>query len=194
VKNHYKNKPRQQHDAFVLGMLYIVDLRMVKRSTGEKIKHKILMVGSEESDIEKKLKWAFDYSEYSEFSIKSIEKVREKIHIITTNITQEKEPIHAVAKSDEGSKVIPYQNKPVDSEPMKRFAIGITTTMTATDQNHALRKVAGALVNSTVDHSKGGAKLSEDSVVLIEEVGFSSGYAMPRDVSNEANTAQFVRG
>jgi hypothetical protein len=190
----YKNKPKQQGDVLVLGMLYIVDLRMVKRSTGEKIKHKILMVGSEEADIEKKLKWAFDFSEYSEFSIKSIEKVREKIHIITTSITQEKAPINAVVETNEGSKVIPHQSAQIEQVEMKRFAIGITTTMTALDQDHALRRVAGALVNSTVEHSKGGAKLSEDSVVLIEEVGFSSGYAMPRDVSNEVNRANFVRG
>ena len=46
-------------DAAVLGLLYIVDVRMVERGTGEKLKHKLLVIGSEQSDIERKLRWMF---------------------------------------------------------------------------------------------------------------------------------------
>lgn len=177
----------------VLGMLYIVEVRMVLKSTGEKVKEKILLVGCESADIERKLKWSYDQSKYSEFSVKSVEKVREKIHVISTVITQEKSPASAVIDRSDGSQVIPH---PVmtTSQPFKKYAVGISTTVNAADREHAIRKVGRALINSSSEISHSGASLSEDSTVTVEEISYSSGYSSARDVSNEVNRATFVRG
>lgn len=190
----YKRKPTPS-SVHVLGMLHIVEVRTVSRSSNEKIKHKLLVVGSEAADIEKKIKWLFDSTKYDELSISSVEKVREKVHTISTIVTQLDEIDKPIVKHGKTTKQV-YQGM-INTEKYdpKLFAIGITTTMLAKDEAHALRKVGTALINSTADtKSHGGASLSDDSTIAIEEIPKSSGYALPRNVDDEINEAHFVRG
>ena len=63
-------------DAPLLGMLYIVDVIVTDRETSETTKHKLLLVGCEADDIERKMKWIFDTGNVS-VMIKGAEKVRE---------------------------------------------------------------------------------------------------------------------
>jgi hypothetical protein len=176
--------------------LYVVEVRLVNTVTGERIKHKLLMVGSEAPDIERKLKWIFDGTMYKEFSIASIEKVREKVHFLSTVITQDKSPSGPVVKQVDGSKSV---NQSVAAVPTayapKLYAIGITTTMVAADEAHCMRKVGHALISHAIEgRSHTGASLSEDSTIAIEEIPRANAYATVRDVSNEINKASFVQG
>lgn len=195
-----KQKPRpfvryrREEKAPVIGMLYIVDVRMVKKDTNEKIKHRILMVGSEASDIEKKLSWVFDLTQFDEFGVEGIEKVREKIHIISTTITQERSEPAAIIERETRTQEIGHQKRIIERYDPKLYAVGVVTTMVAKDPEHALRKVGRALINDATGLSHAGASLSEDSTVTVEHIPFSSGYALPRDVSSEVNPASFVRG
>lgn len=182
-------------DAAVLGLLYIVDVRMVARGSGEKIKHKLLVVGSEQADIERKLRWMFDVSKYREFSIKSIEKVREKIHFLSTTITQDNEPVEANIVRPDGTVPVIEQSALQERYDPVLYAIGITTTMLGKDETHALRKVGRALIaHATEGQSHTGASLSEDSTISIEAIPKRSGYALPRDVSASSNPARIMRG
>lgn len=174
-------------------MLYIVSVRMILKETGEKIKEKVLIVGCRESDINSKLRWAYDQSKYSSFSVSEIEKVREKIHVISTSIKQEKSTDLAVIERSDGTKNIEYPAMKIEDQ-IKKFAIGITSVVVASDEEHAMRKIGHAIINRTNGKSHSGASLSEDSTIVIEEIPFSSGYAAARDVSIESNKAHFVRG
>jgi len=75
-------------EAPLLGMLYIVDVNVIDKETGETSKHKLLVVGCEADDIERKMKWIFDTGNVS-VMIKGAEKVREKVHFLSTIITKD---------------------------------------------------------------------------------------------------------
>ena len=192
----YKRKPTTTHQVSVIGMLHIVEVRMVNRHTGETIKQKLLVVGSEAADIEKKLRWVFDISSYAEFSITGVEKVREKVHTISTSITQHREEAKGPLVKQHGEvKEISQENHGGDKYSPNCYAVGITTTMLAKDEEHALRKVGHAIVSSATGvDSHAGAKLSSGATVVIEKLAKSTGFAMPRDVSSETNNARMVRG
>ncbi len=178
-----------------LGMLYVVEVRMVDKITWEKIKHKVLIVGGEEADIDRKVRWIFDSSRYREMSITGVEKIREKVHILQTVITQDKPAATPVIERGERTESVPQGKTIIDDVPLQMFAVGISTRMPARDSVHALRKVGHAIVSSTLpDKSHSGASLSEDATVTVEQIPFASGYARPRDVSNEINRAHVVRG
>jgi hypothetical protein len=179
---------------WVLGTLYLVDLRLNDLRSGEKTKHKLLMVGCVEDDIERKLRWAFDFSKYDEVSITGVEKIKEKIHILSTTVTQNDTVPNAIIERDEGSQLIPHQKTITEPYDPHLYAVGIATTILAKDPEHAMRKVGHAIVASASAHSHTGATLSEDSTITIEEVSRGSGVAKPRDVSSEVNKAHFVRG
>lgn len=181
-------------EAPMLGMLYIVEVTVRDKSTEETAKHKLLLVGCELDDIERKMRWIFDTGNVS-VVIKGTEKVREKVHFLSTVITKDTSLNAPVVMRDEGSvdvkQLTPQLTEAYDP---KLFAVGITTTMLAKDTDHALRKVATALMNrATVGKSHTGAQLHENSTVVIEEVPKSSGYASARDVSNEINRAHIFR-
>ena len=178
-----------------IGMLYVIEVRMVDKVTQEKIKHKVLIVGGEERDIDRKVRWIFDSSRYRELSITGVEKIRDKVHILQTVITQDGGPRTPVIDRGERTESIPQGKAIIENAPLLMYAIGISTRMPARDSVHALRKVGHAIVSSTLpDKSHSGASLSDDATITVEQIPFSSGYARPRDVSNEANTAYFVRG
>ena len=182
-------------DAPLLGMLYIVDVTVTNKETGETAKHKLLLVGCEADDIERKMKWIFDTGNVS-LMIKGAEKVREKVHFLSTIITKDQSVSSPVIMRDENSQTV-NQFSPQLTEPYdpKLFAVGIVTTMLAKDSDHALRKVATALMNrATVGKSHTGASLHDDSTINVEEIPKSNGYATARDVSNEINKAHMVSG
>ncbi len=182
-------------EAPLLGMLYIVDVNVFDKETNETAKHKLLLVGCEADDIERKMKWIFDTGHVS-LQIKGAEKVREKVHFLSTIITKDESVSGPVIMRDENSQPI-NQFSPQLTEPYdpKLFAVGIVTTMLAKDSDHALRKVSTALMNrATVGKSHTGASLHEDSKITVEEIPKSNGYASARDVSNEINKAHMVRG
>ena len=187
--------PQPMADTVLLGMLYVVDVRLVRHDTGEKHKHRLLLVGCEHADIERKMRWMFDAAVYKEMSITGIDKVREKVHFLSTVVTQPDAPVGPVIARDERSQVVQQQKTLTEPYDPRLFAIGITTTMLAKDQEHALRKLGHALVShATEGRSHSGASLSADSTVAVEEVPRSNGYATARDVSNEANRAHVMRG
>jgi hypothetical protein len=66
-------------EAPLLGMLYIVDVNVLDKSTGETAKHKLLLVGCEADDIERKMRWIFDAANTS-LMIKGAEKVEHNHH------------------------------------------------------------------------------------------------------------------
>ena len=182
-------------DAPLLGMLYIVDVTVTDKETSETAKHKLLLVGCEADDIERKMKWIFDTGNVS-LMIKGAEKVREKVHFLSTIITKDQSVSSPVIMRDENSQTV-NQFSPQLTEPYdpKLFAVGIVTTMLAKDSDHALRKVATALMNrATVGKSHTGASLHDDSTINVEEIPKSNGYATARDVSNEINKAHMVSG
>lgn len=189
-----KIQVKPEHD-WVIGMLYIVEIRMVNRRTREKIKQKILVVGCEAQDIDRKIRWMIDLSKYDEFSISSVEKVKEKIHVISTIITQDKPLVNPVVKSEDGSKIVIQASAVMGNDEPHLYAIGIVTTMIGADENHVLRKLGHALVNTGGDFkSRSGASLSDNSTITIEEIPFKDGIAKPRDTSLEVNQAKFVSG
>jgi hypothetical protein len=178
-----------------IGMLYVVEVRMVDKITREKIKHKVLIVGGEERDIERKMRWVFDSTRYSETSITGIEKIRDKVHILQTIITQDSPAVTPIIRQGERTESVPQGKTIIEDAPLRLFAVGVSTRMPARDSVHALRKVGHAIVSSTLpDKSHSGASLSDDATITVEEIPFASGYARPRDVSNENNPAHFVRG
>ena len=181
--------------AAVLGMLYIANLRLVN-CANETIKHRILLIGCEADDIERKLRWMFDASMYKEISITAVEKVREKVHVLSTVITQAPPVPAAVIDRGTRSESVPGgPSQHVEKLDPLLFAVGVTTTMYALDQTHALRKVGRALIaHATEGQSHSGPTLSENSTVQVEEIPKSSGYAMPRDVTHESNRAHLMRG
>lgn len=178
----------------VLGMLYIVQVRMFKRSTGETIKKKLLVVGGEQSDISKKLKWHFDVSEFDEFSITEIEKIRSKIHTLNTTVEQEVSSPNARIKTKEGTKQVYGVSTEKEKYDPNLYAVGVVTTMLGSDEDHALRKVGRALIEMTLDSAAKGLRLSDESTVTIDQIPKSSGYAKPRDVSSEVNNAHIFSG
>lgn len=188
-------KYRRKQQPSVLGMLYIADVRLVRNSTGEKIKHKILLVGCEQDDIERKLKWVFDPKEFDQLSLSGVEKVREKVHVISTVITQEDEPTSPVIKRREGTMNVPQVSEETEKYDPNLYAVGVSTSVLAKDEKHALRKVGRAIIASNSEgKSHDAPSLSKDSTITVEQIPKSSGYAMPRDVSIESNKAHFVRG
>lgn len=182
-------------EAPLLGMLYIVDVSVHDKSTRETAKHKLLLVGCEAEDIERKMKWIFDTGNVS-LVIKGAEKVREKVHFLSTIITKDESVGSPVIMRDANSQTITqFSPQLTEAYDPKLFAVGIVTTMLAKDSDHALRKVATALMNrATVGKSHTGASLHDDSTINIEEIPKSNGYASSRDVSSEINKAHMVRG
>lgn len=191
----YKKQSTESH-AWVLGMLHLVTVKLVKKTTKETITHKLLVVGDDASSIEQKMKWLFDKTEYSEMNIKSVEKIKEKVHFLSTTIVQNKDSLSIpVVEKNESTALVTQSFSENEKYDPILFAVGITTTMLAKDENHAIRKVGSALINSATEgNSHSGASLSDDSQIQIEAIPKRSGYAMPRDVSNESNNAVFYRG
>ena len=187
--------PKIDVQAPLLGMLYIVEVNVLDKSTNENAKHKLLLVGCEIDDIERKMKWIFDTGNVS-LTIKGIEKVREKVHFLSTVITKDQSANGPVIMRDESSHSInQFSPQLTEAYDPKLFAVGVVTTMLAKDSEHALRKVATALMNrATVGKSHTGASLHDDSTITVEEIPKSNGYASPRDVSSEVNKAHMVRG
>lgn len=179
---------------WLLGTLYIVTLRLVRHDSGEIVKHKLLMVGSEADDIERKLRWVFDATQYREFWVKDVEKVREKVHILSTIVNQPDAPVGPVIHVGDRSQVVQQQQTLIEPYQPKKFAVGVVTTMIARDEMHALRKVGNALIDhATTAVSHAGAALSEDAQISIEEVPLASGFARARSVDGEATRAHVIR-
>ena len=178
----------------MIGMLYIVHVRMIKKTTKEKVKQRLLMVGCEHKDIARKINWIIDGSKYESVAITDIVKVRQKVHVISTVITQHKEQIGPIISGTENSKYVD-QVVPFDRNPSKLYAIGLTTTMSGCSKGHALRKTARALAISTTDEIKSSNEpsLSEDSIIQIEEIPFRSQHVRARDTSSEINPAHVIR-
>jgi len=185
------------HD-WILGMLWQVNVRLVRIDTGEVYRHKILMVGCEFGDIERKLRWVFDRSTYSTMEVSGARRVREKIHILSTVITEQKSAPAAVIERDDRSQIVPNPatvTEETAEENYCLYAVGVVTKMSATDELHALRKVGRALAAKGSPVSSDSAPtLSEDATITVEQISYSSGYAMPRDISDSKTKAHIMRG
>ena len=177
-----------------IGMLYVVDVRMRNRATKEKVKHKLLVVGCEADDSARKLTWIFDSTQWDELSITSVEKVREKVHYISTTITQDNEVVAPVIDRGTRQETVRQSDAPIEQYDPHLYAVGLTTTMLAKDEMRAIRKVARALLADALQGHRSGPSLSEESTLTVERISMRSGYAMPRDVSSEINDAKIMRG
>lgn len=175
-------------------MLYLVGVRFEDAKTREITKQRLLLVGCEAGDIERKLRWIYEADRYTQFAITAIEKVSDKIHVLSTTITQPSDkPANSILR-DEGR-----QQDVVDPRPelpdLIHYAVGISTRVYARDTYHALRKVAAAInaqgTDGLIDTT---ARLSSDSTVTVEEIAKPGTFATARDVSNVAQKARFVRG
>jgi hypothetical protein len=179
----------------VVGMLYLVEVRLIRSATSEKIKHRLLIVGCEQQDIERKLRWLFDAQEFSSFSIGAVEKIREKVHILSTVVTAETPAAGPIVEVGERTTTVHQGLVSRESYDPKLYAVGVTTTMMAKDEAHALRKVGSALIASATEgRSHSAPSLSAESQVQVEHIPRSSGHAKPRDVSAESNRAHIFRG
>ena len=87
-------------------MLYIANVRLVNRA-GETIKHRILLVGCEADDIDRKLRWLFDATT-KEMSITGVEKVRRKC---TFELRDYKAPAPPAAVIDRGTRSEPVPGR-----------------------------------------------------------------------------------
>lgn len=184
-----------ENQSSVFGMLYLVDVRLIRLATNEKIKHRLLIVGCEQKDIERKLRWVFDSREFSSISINSVEKVREKVHILSTVVTAEAPAVGPIVAIGERTTPVPQGSVLQEAYDPHLYAVGVTTTMLAKDEAHALRKVGSALIASASEgKSHSAPSLSAESQIQVERISKSSGYAKPRDVSAELNRAHLVRG
>ena len=192
------SKYRKQSSSieWVLGLLYIVEVRFVRKGSNEKTKQRLLMVGSEEKDIDRKLRWKFDLAQFSEFSITRMEKVREKIHLLNTVIEpMSTTPLNPVIERQEGTQIISQVSGSHEKYDPHLYAIGLATTMLGKDESHAMRKLGSALVTSGSEiKSRAACELPDGSTLTIERIPMRSGTARPRDVSIELNRASFVRG
>lgn len=178
-----------------VGMLYLVDVSMKKISTGETMKHRLLMIGSEASDIERRLDWVFDPVEFKDIALTSVEKVRDKVHFLRTTVIQPNERENPIIARDENSQEIPQNRTALEVYDPNLYAVGIVTTMLAKDEEHALRKVGNALLaRTTPGNSKSAASFPDSATLTIEQIPKASGFAKARDVSSESNRAHFVRG
>lgn len=175
-----------------IGMLHVVSVRAQIESTGEIVKQRILLVSCAEDDVEKKLRWLYDSHEYKTFSISSIERVTQNVHVLSTSIEQERSPADAIIDRDGRSELV-RQTPSFDEPTFKQYAVGIATRLWASDEMHALRK-CGALLAKSGLKTSATSHLSEDSTVSVEEIGAASSFARARDVSNEIASATFVRG
>jgi hypothetical protein len=179
----------------VIGMLYIVDVSMSDKGGLKRVRQKLLLVGCEEADIERKIKWIIDGTKYNSFTIKSIVKVREKVHVLSTVYKEAAEVTTPTINRDGGTQVVPQGKTITKKYEPKLFSVGLATTMIGEDEKHALRKIGNALIASASDvKSHSAASLSEGSTLVIEEIALSSGYSKGKDVSAEINNATFVRG
>jgi hypothetical protein len=176
-----------------VGMLYLVSIKLTRKATNEKIKQRLLVVGCEVDDIERKLRWTIDTSKYDSFMVTGIEKIRQKVHVLSTSVQQIDEGLDGpVITQGDGTKIV---DQTVDTVKRPRFAVGLATQVIAVDEDAALRKVGHALISHTLgDITSSGASLSADSVLTIEELAPRDGTARARDVSNESNYAHIFRG
>jgi len=189
-----KYKKARNDNTGVLGMLYIVEVNLSKNNGLQRVKQKLLLVGCEEADIERKINWIIDRTKYDGFSIKNIEKVREKVHVLSTTYKESASIDTPTILRGGSSQPVPQGATTKKYDP-KLYAVGLITTMLGEDEDHAIRKVGNALIASTVElKSKSAKGLSEDSTLTIEEIPLSSGYSKGKNYDNEINKATFVRG
>lgn len=175
------------------GQLYLVRVRMEKISTGERIKHRLLVVGAGKEDVDRRMRWHFDAAQMKSFSITQVKKIDKSVTVLSTEVHQEQALVDPTIQRPDGSVVVSTSHGATIAEHLKKFAVGISTTILATDADHAIRSTGRAVMNYGVDNST-GPKLSEDSTVMVEEVSEPSHFAKARDVSAEVNKAHFVRG
>lgn len=178
----------------VLGSLYIAHCRAFNRTTGELTKLKLLLVGGELDDVERRIRWVLDYAAYDELSITDVEKIREKVHIFSSVTTFPDAPEKVVIDREGSQQPVRLPPNGLHVEQMRMYAVGLATTVFAVDEKHAARKAGSALSNHGSALSTSANRLSDGSTLTIEEIPKSSGIARARDVSSEINSARFVRG
>ena len=188
-----KNSDKPAMAEGTLGMLYLVNIKLTCKASNEKIKQRLLVVGCEAGDIERKLRWTMDTSKYDAMMVTSVEKIRQKVHVLSTHIEQLDEGLSTpVVQVGDGTKVV---DQVVEDHTITKFAVGLATQVVAVDEDHAFRKIGHALIAHTMSElTSGGARLSSDSTLTIERLAPRDGTARGRDVSNESNSAKIMRG
>jgi hypothetical protein len=175
------------------GMLYIATVQMTHLATKERIKKQLLIVGTKREDISLKLAWFFDQKKYGGIHIKSLMKLRDKVHVLRTTVKKPKQkPALPVDKKQ--CKVVDQVPGKAPEQEYHRYSVGMSLNITGVNENHILRKLGTCFTSmGSLDHRE-TASLPEGATLTIEEVPMKSGYAAPRDVTHEINKPTFVRG
>lgn len=176
------------------GMLFLIDVTMENKNTNEITLSRFLIVADDESEISSRFTYQHDISDFENVRITNIQKIKQKIHLLSTRTEIKRDSGNLINKD---GLEIPQNNSNKNSKEYlpKIFSIGIATTIVASDEKHAMRKIGSYLLAAnTIGGEKTQSPLSENSKVMIEEVAKSSGFALPRDVSNESNRAMIFRG
>ncbi len=175
----------------IAGQIYLVKVRMERKDTGERIKHRLLVIGGDRDDADRRLKWHFDAGQFTTFSITNFKRVSASVNVLSTEIHQDASTADQAINRAEGTVRVQTSHGATIGD-MKVFAVGVTTKMIARDSEHALRLTGQALIARGV--GEGAFQLSEDSTVMVEELHRPSQFATARDVSAEVNRAHIVRG
>ena len=166
---------------------------MERISTGERIKHRLLVVGAGKDDVERRMRWHFDASKMRSLSITQVKKIDSSVTVLSTEVHQENVQVDPTIQRADGTVTVQTSHGATIADSLKRFAIGISTTILAVDAEHAIRSAGRAVMNYGTDNAT-GPKLSEDSTVMVEEISGPSHFAKARDTSAEVNKAHIVRG
>lgn len=163
-------------------MLYRVWVNERRIDTGEEYSHECFVVARERQELDARLRWVFDVTR-SQFTVVNVEKIREKIHFISSKKKQDK------AKKESAPVVSASSYNP------NIYGVCVSATIVAKDEDHALRKMGSGIVSlgSTGFSHRSNAN-AEDFNIKIEAVPAKSQHSRARDVSNEINKATFVRG
>lgn len=170
----------------MIGQLYLIKIRGVTAAK-EKIKESWLVNGSTPDECIMKMRYRIDLSEYTEFSVTGVEKIKPGMHMLSRAVTQiDDEPKQV---TPEGVAHVQRTNQPTNGGS---FAVGFAGSVGAADQGHALRLVAQCLI----DHSLGreNSRVHGDRQIIVEEIGETDSTASPEYQNIYTRTSIFRGG
>ncbi len=140
------------------GQLYLLEVRC--RYKGDKSYEKIgfVVVGESADDVKSKIRWHLDLSEFDEFAIKKLRRIK-PFHRLWSRIET---PAEYTARKSKPRGAV--------SDSSTTFAVGISGNLIARTRDHALKKLGHFLLNKASGQSADNP-LGNDGQVIIEEQG-----------------------
>lgn len=159
------------------GQLYVVETRAVTKDRLTKVRAMFLVTATSLEAVHQKLPYVLDLSVYAEFSVKGIRRVKPNFHVVYSHSVPLDED-EAFVEPDGQVLHFTRTNQPTNR---KQYAVGIAGSVTADNEDHALRKL-GTYLSSKGTASELHTPL-HGGVVHVEEIGEGSLTTMARDVS-----------